>query len=213
MPEPRYTDLETLKSSYLDQRGDLDDDWLSLLLGSAENLFERATGRSFAPDPPLDSSGGDSAPPVLRRLSSGGKDAHGGEQALIPVPDLREADAVTVAGAAVTAASSPGVYPLDGYELERQRSDEPAWALRIPRTLLHARDADGDLVVSGRWGWLSPPADAVDAVYLMAARATRERDAAFAETIETDTGSVITYLRSLPPRAWMAYTLLRHPVA
>jgi hypothetical protein len=57
-----------------------------------------------------------------------------------------------------------------------------------------------DLQITGRWGFSPTPIDVLDATYTWAARAYREKDAAFSDTLMTPEGMTFSYFKTMPAR-------------
>ncbi len=134
------------------------DEHLNFLLETASNTLERATGRIITA----------SASNTTRTFTTHGR-------ALVTVPDLRVATTLTIAGSSLTAdetywlipsAQAPDIYtavqtrPLHG-ATDRWYLHYRDW---FDRNLDSPRFASGfsrglpnDLVITGLWGWTSPP--------------------------------------------------------
>ena len=205
MNEPRWTDVELLKTGYLDHRSETDDDHLKALLASCEDMFERGSNRLFSPDPvPNDTTPPD---PVVRRVSSGGKDPEIGadDPYEIFLPDARELVRLVIVGQEVPESESLEAWPLDGWQLLPSRPGEPATTALVPSKYVSTRSESWDVIAVGHFGFVDVPADVVDAVYLMAARSFADRQATYADQILTAEGDNLAYFRSMPQRAWRIF--------
>lgn len=185
--------LDELKRE-LDASRDIDDDLLQSILDGVSTRVETYTGRLFHPDPPLDNAGEDTAAPVTKsvrlprrflRWSEWGDDHP--RTRMIDIPEAREIESVTGAAVEIT-----GFEPLN----------DPPWG-RIqvfgltvpPQPAITALPA---LTVIGKFGWWPPPADLKDAVLLMAARRSKERDAQYADTVQLAEGITVAFFRQFP---------------
>jgi hypothetical protein len=187
----RYLDLS--------DEGEVDGALLGILLESASVVVARYTGRTFEPEPKDD---GD--PMVLKtfplRHATPRRLWDGTRGLAVPVPDLREVGLVSVAGSTV----AEGEYEHDATD------DEPAREL-VLHTTFASIPRGAQLQVSGRWGFAKVPADVRDVALLIAARAYREKDAAFADSVSTMEGGGLSYTRTLPARARMVLDSYRTP--
>jgi hypothetical protein len=167
----------------------LDGQMFEGLLEAAEDFVEVYCGRRFSPDPPLASDGSDTLTPVAKTFNMSPS------QAVVRVPDLRVPVSVTLNGSTVMAltpsSASGGGYWLDSYDTPATRLyvSWPTWLTQLPY---------GQLIVTGRWGFLDAPAPVKQAVSALTMRMYRERDAAWADSVATPDGSVLSYFRQLP---------------
>lgn len=169
--------------AYLDLTSTGNDALLGSLLESAEAMAESYTGRRFAPLSAAD--------PVTTETVSFRRG-----KTVIRVPDVRELTAVTVDGNALTNLG----YTLDGNPATHLYIEE-RYGTFSGTAFGTRRTNQAQLVLTGRFGYTTAPADVRDAVLVLAARAYRERDANYADTVATADGGAFAYLRSMPPRA------------
>jgi len=175
--------IDQLKA-YLDITKTTQDALLQSLLDSATALVARYTGRHFLPTPAL-VNGADTAPPVALQIPTYG-------ESTVAVPDVREVDAATLDGLVVPD------WTLIGTPATRMILPPPASVPGYPPA-----PKSKWLTLTGRFGFLAPPADLVDAVLLMCARRYRERDAAYGDSVQLGDGGVVSYFKQLPPHAQM----------
>jgi len=186
--------VQDLKSYLNIDRGDRDD-FLNRLLLAVSDRVERYTGHLFRPNPPLANDGTDTLPPAtmtvypLRTAGTSFPDVH---NLTVGIPDARSITQITLETAVVngwTAVGDPPYSAVQVYNL-LYRYFQPNY---LQLSTLGPR-----MVVTGRFGWVPPPADITDAVLVMAARRYRERDASYGDTVQTADGGVISYYRQLP---------------
>jgi hypothetical protein len=159
--------------------------------------------------------GFDSAPPVLKAFSTRGKTT-------VRVPDLRVIDSapdprmpqfqgLSLRGQRLQANQYDlgyGGYGPDGQFGLGDADAEPVTSIELIPFLPDAA-AFGvmlgygpwmtqDLQIVGRWGWLVPPPDVVDAVYQVAGRLYMERNAAFSDQMITADGVIWQFFKTLP---------------
>ena len=173
----------------------MDEDALALFLDGAERFGERWTGRTFAPDPPLD-EGLDTNPEVTKTFSARGKSR------LIRVPDLRSASLVTLDGSVLTQDTT---FYLDSYV-------EPAAFIELATRFTGS--GRGELAVTGRWGMAGTDEQMADiklAVLTLAARGYRRRDAQFSDVLNTAAGAQFFWSASMPQEVAAVFTSLRLP--
>jgi hypothetical protein len=170
----------------------MDEGVLQLFLDGAEGFAERWTGRTFSPDPPLDSNGDDTGVPVVKTFSARGKTR------LIRVPDLRVADSVTLDGSVLVEGAS---FFYDAYV-------EPAQFLELTNRYV---GTNGALVVTGRWGQLEIDPDVKLAVLTLAARGYRRRDANFSDALNTAAGAQFFWSTNMPEEVRAVFVSLRLP--
>lgn len=200
---PRLATVDELKA-YLGSgvTGDPGSMFANVLEGT-EAFAERYTGRRFSPDPalvqgPVGGDPTDTGSPVTKtfKVEAG--------QRTVRIPDLRVLLSATLAGAAL----------LDGYDfsLGTYSDESPATHLFIGQPLTYdPLKMESDLVITGRWGFLSTPPDVKDAVLAMAARRYRERDASYADTVSAPDGGILAYFRGVPERVKAVLDTYRLP--
>lgn len=123
----------------------------------------------------------------------------------VRVPDLVEADTVALDGATLIEPQ----YSLEGWPSET----DPAVHLRLnifpaELSVKDEPDTPNILTVSGTWGYdpASMPADLADAIYVLAARRYKERDAGYADSVDfTQAGGVENYFRQLPANVKLTF--------
>jgi hypothetical protein len=171
----------------------MDEDTLQLFLDGAESFGERWTGRTFSPDPPLDSAGADTGADVAKSFSARNKTR------LIRVPDLRSAASVTLDGSALVRDTS---FYFDSYV-------EPAQFLEL--SVPFTGSGRGELVVTGRWGPLEVDPDVKMAVLTLAARGYARKDANFSDVLNTAAGASMFWSANMPQEVAAVFTSLRLP--
>ncbi len=163
------------------------DPLLERLIAGAERAVEKYTGRLFAPDPPLDQNGGDTAAPVTKEFTTRG-------QQTVKITDLRVATSVNLGGLALL---DDFGYSLAGPEGEPARYIEFGTGA-IPG-LLNWTPAMKDLTITGRWGYSPTPEDVQDAVASLVARKFKRKDANWADTVQPGPdAAVFQYFKRLP---------------
>lgn len=171
---------------------------LDLMLQSASDFLERATGRLIASSPSN----------TVRTFSTFG-------QAAITIPDLRVASAVTLQDTALTADSTYWLIPsrqqpetgvtiytglqLRPYNRWDYRSN-PEW---FDRNLDNWRWPGGyalpnDLEITGLWGWTTTPPQWKLATLVLAGYQYKRPDSLLANVSITPEGAVLNY-GDLPP--------------
>lgn len=167
------------------------------ILESAEALAEAYAGRRFSPDPVLDASGADTNPPVVKTIQT--------RSSSVRLPDLRVTTSATLDGSAI----------VDGQDYYTDATDgEPATRMKLTNwTDLSSFTSQTyrTLVITGRWGFNPCPKEIKDAVLTLAARRWRERDAAYADTVQYPDGGAVSYYRQLPAMVKTALDLYRIP--
>lgn len=180
-----YLDTQTTTGRYATTH-------LDFMLESASGILERATGRVITA----------SASNTVRTFTS-----HG--QAVVTIPDLRTAATVSIAGAALTAdqtywlipsRQAPDIYT--GVQVRAFRTGSTNWYLAYPewfdRNLDNARwgvntSLPNDLVVTGLWGWTTPPAQWKLAAMALAGYFLKHGDALLAGAAQTPEGAILDY--------------------
>jgi hypothetical protein len=159
--------------------------------------------------------GFDSNPPVLKNYSTRG-------EMTVRVQDLRVVDP-----AADPRSPGLGGISLRGQRLQTNQYDlgyagyadgsntgigdsyaEPvthielipfyAPALAFSTVLGYGPWMSNDLQIVGRWGWVEPPADILDAVYAASARLYNERNASFSDQMINNEGVVFQFFKQMP---------------
>jgi hypothetical protein len=173
----------------------LDGQMFDALLDAAEVFVERYCGRRFSPDPALAADGSDTLAPVSKSF------AVSAGQASVRIPDLRVATTVTLNGMAITQADP---YGGGGYTLDNYQDPATRVYLMAPSGLMGGSTlgtlwrGPGKLTITGRWGFAESPEPIALAVKALTMRMYRERDAAWADSVATPDGSVLSYFRQLP---------------
>jgi len=204
MPAAPLVGLDDVKT-FLDLQSSKSDVFLTLLIQSVSEHVERRTGKRFAPTPPFDAAGNDTAPPVsvVIPINPYGPGARGGSgfspvgsppvayptrfAVAVTIPHAREVDAVLV-----------GLVPLlaTQYTLESDSTLRDTYVRRVvitDPTVFSAALYPASLTVTGRFGVAPIPGDLKDTVLSMVARRAKERDAAWADRVDTGEGGVFTY--------------------
>lgn len=171
---------------------------LDLMLRSASDFLERATGRLITA----------SASNTARTFSTFG-------QAVVTIPDLRTVSSVTLQSTTLTADSTYWLVParqqpvagdtiytaiqLHAYSRWDYRSN-PEW---FDRNLDNWRWPGGyslpnDLVITGLWGWATPPPQWKHATLVLAGYNYRRPDSLLANVAITPEGGVLNY-GDMPP--------------
>lgn len=185
MPLPASLTVAELKQ-LLDKQLNADDGILGLYLESA---FEQAQapppygcGRRLLPTPALvGTPPADTALPVDERIICDGR-------RYVRIPDAREITRVVI----------------DGVELPRDRYEVLERDDHIVRLDLKRRSRVA--VITGRFGFLTLPANLREAIYILAARAFYERAAQYADQVAIAEGAAIqSYYRQLPPRTKLVF--------
>lgn len=158
------------------------------LVATAEEFVERYCGRRFSPDPPLDADGEDTADPVTKNFT-----VSAGET-VVRIPDLR-LPALQVALNGQTMFEQVSAYS-SGYRFATY-ADEPTNRIYIDYPTWYGQ-VPGLLSITGRWGWLDAPEPVKHAVMALTMRMFRERDAAWADSVASPDGSVLSYFRQMP---------------
>lgn len=187
--------LEELKE-HLDAELIGDDDLLERYLAAAflqaQAPAPYGCGRLLTPDP------APGADPVVRtsRLR--------GSRRRVVVRDAREITAVTVDDAAAA------------WEVALERDDHIV-LIDLPDLAAPVGTADGRLArrvceVTGRFGFEAIPDNLRNAIYVLAARAVHERDAAYADQVAIAEGAgVQSYYRQLPPATKLVFATYSLP--
>jgi hypothetical protein len=173
-------------------------DNLNLMIQSASDFLERATGRIITA----------SASNTARTFSTFG-------QAAITIPDLRTVSGMTLQGTALVADSTYRLIPsrqqpvagdpiytgiqLHAYSRWDYRSN-PEW---FDRNLDNWRWPGGyslpnDLVVTGLWGWAQTPPQWKHATLVLAGYNYKRPDSLLANVAITPEGGILNY-RQMPP--------------
>lgn len=184
-----------------------DEAFLQTLLNAAESVVKRRVDRRLEPEPALAADGTDTNPPVTKTF----RVPRSGE---VRVPDLRVVVTATFGGALLL-----NNELTDAYELT-QREGDPATHFRVLRRgggldFAHVGSlfaASPKLSITGRWGFLPTPPEAVDAMYRIAARMFMERDARYADQVQAGIeAAAFSYYRELPSNVKFALEQLRVP--
>jgi hypothetical protein len=149
-----------------------DDSFLALLINGASRRAHAHTGRLFIPDPP-----GDLDPAVTRTVRG-----HGRRR--VRVPDVRELVSVDADGTLIA---------QDDYEL-RGHTGQPAVIIAFGEPVRR-------VVLTGRFGFTTVPADVKLAVLAMAARGFHDAQARLGDRVVDPDGGVTSYFRQLPIEA------------
>jgi len=186
-----YTDGPTLKSYLQKDSRVVDDAYLDIMLGSAESTIRRLTGHNF----------GVIQTNVTMVYSSLGKNR-------IRVVDAQNVTQVVMAGSKLL----PNYWMLDSGLM-----GEPAQWIYIfaPIAITFSAlgffaNGIGDVSITGDFGWSPPPADIVDATYVLAARYYKERGHEYADAVQTEAG-MLTYFKQLPGRVQSAINAVKVP--
>jgi hypothetical protein len=172
-----------------------DDDVLAAYLEAA---FQQAQapppygcGRLLVPDPASDLD-----EPVTRSIRAGGRRR-------VAIPDARAITKVVVDDDVVT---DYEVFERNGHIVQLQLP-------RVASAALTSVDPTPKTIeITGRFGFIEIPSDLREAIYLLAARAFHERDAAYADQVAIAEGAgVQTYYRQLPPRTKLAFATYSLP--
>lgn len=180
---------------YLDITKTGQDLLLQSLLDAVSARIESYTGRSFTQDPPPDSLGGDTLAPVTRDVfpmrSTGGWTPTA-YNLLVQIPDARQITMVAIEGTPITnwvAVGQPPFRTLNVPDL-LYRYFQPNY--------LQLTQLGPKITITGRFGFVPPPADIKDAALMMVARRYRERDASYGDAVQTPDGGVVNYFRQFP---------------
>lgn len=167
---------------------------LDMLLEAASGTLERATGRIITA----------SASNTQRTFTS-----HGA--AVVTIPDLRTVSTLTIAGNTLTAdetywlipsRQAPDIYTGVQVRTFRGPGTSPNWYLAYPewwdRNLDNARwgvdtSLPNDLVITGLWGWFTPPAQWKLATMALAGYFLKHGDALLAGAAQTPEGAILDY--------------------
>lgn len=218
MSLPAWLSVEALKRR-IDKQLSADDPLLAEVL---EGAFAQAqapppygTGRLLVPDPvPVIEDDVDVSEPVTRDIEVRGR--------RVLIPDAREITAVTVEGEAVEAGGSTvevenvelGIvagYRLvhkDGVivRLDLTRETWNRWWSGEYGYLYGPQRHERPITVTGRFGFVTPPAHVIGAIYALAARRFFERDAQYADSVAVGEGATAqTYYKVLSPELRVAF--------
>lgn len=222
LPALRFTTLDDFKE-YASLGGTSDvDRMLTRALAGAEEFAERYCRRRFAPEPALDDEGKDTRPSIRKRFTTRGKTV-----IRIPDLRVVDegAGGVNFYGRKLYA-DTQYFLGYDGYgdedeyggEGHEPGSDPGAVVPHEPATEITLGYGYGtgygisgqfayvlplgykanDLEIWGRWGFNPTPPSVLDAVYSIAARRYRERDASWSDTVVTPEGGALSYFRQMP---------------
>jgi hypothetical protein len=196
------------------------EEYLQGALAQAQAPYPLGCGRLLMPNPPLDGAGNDTAGPVTLGITASGR--------RIVLPDARtitkvEANDVepeawedgqewTSEWVAADEDLTPQVITnyqtttRDGMVLQiTMPRDHPLWSSRGER-FSETRERTF-VAVTGKFGFVTPPADLVEAIYILAARAFYEREVQYADQVQVAEGAAVqAYYRQLPPRTKLAFT-------
>lgn len=162
----------------------------SALIRACSTRLVNYIGRSFVPEPALvGEPPADVAAPVSKTFTVR-------RSRYVTVPDLRTVTSITLGGLTLVDG--------DGYELWGA-PDQPTTTVKILgpmppyRADLGGLGAYNQLVVTGRWGFLTVPEDLKDACAMWVARRFAQKDARYADTVQAGIeGAAFTYSKNMP---------------
>lgn len=203
------------------------------LVGEQESVTVDSSGLGGAAWAIVTDCGFDSKPPVLKRFTTRGR-------SVVRVPDLRIVEAApdpripTVQGVSwygrqllptqyqlgYDAYATGGADEAIGSGITAEPSTEiilgygagSGWSVAAQFAfVLPIGYQNNDLSIVGRWGWMPPPPDIIDACYVVAARLYNERNAAYSDQMITQEGVVFSFFKQLPASTQAALDTYRVP--
>lgn len=164
---------------------------LDFLLQAASDQLEKATGRVITA----------SASNTARTFTTHGR-------AVVTIPDLRTASTVTLSGSSLTAdesfwlipsAQAPDIYT--GVQVRSYRFNSPNWYLAYSEWFDRNYDnwryptssMPNDLVVTGLWGWTTPPSVWKLAAMALAGYYLKHGEALLSGAAQTSEGAILDY--------------------
>jgi hypothetical protein len=190
----------------IDPEGRVDsrfDPRLDLLIAGAEDAVSRFCRQKFWPEPDL-VQGSDTAAPVTKAFTVSLRPRRSGT-VLVRVPALRVVTSMTLGGGVVT-----------DYRLLQRDAGVPVSRVRIALGAIGGGYSttyswgDDQLLITGRWGWLTAPPAVKDAVLFLCGRAFQEQKALFSDGVQTADG-IYQYFREIPSTVQFRLKPLRIP--